>query len=64
MEEDLIRDFIHRVLRDEQLRKGLATDPESTIARENFTPRVVRVIRRMVPQLAFGEPQPPAFTWW
>ena len=64
MEEDLIRDFIHRVLRDEQLREGLGTDPENTIARENFTPHVVHVIRQIVPQLAFGESWPPAFTWW
>ncbi len=54
MEEQQIQDFVSRVSSDENLRNELANDPDTVIARENFSPRVAQVIIKMVPHLAFG----------
>jgi hypothetical protein len=65
MEEQLIQDFVHRVSQDEELRKELASNPDAVIMREDFPPRVARVIARLVPQLALDKslgPPPPG--WW
>ncbi len=64
MEEQQIQDFVHRVFSDESLRKELAKDPDGVIESANVSPIVERVLRRIVPQLAFGQELPPAFTWW
>ncbi len=64
MEEELIQDFVHRVSRDEELRKELASDPNTVIMREGFSPRVARVIAQLVPQLALDKPLEPSFSWW
>jgi hypothetical protein len=64
MEEQMIQNFVHRVLRDEELRKELASDPESVITREGFSPRVARIVTRLVPQLALDKPLEPSFSWW
>jgi hypothetical protein len=64
MEEQLIQDFVHRVSRDEELRKELASDPESVIAREGFSPRVARIIARLVPQLALDQSLEPSLGFW
>ncbi len=64
MEEELIQDFVHRVSRDEELRKELASDPESVIAREGFSPRVARIIARLVPQLALDQSLEPSLRYW
>ncbi len=37
MEEQMIQDFVHRVSRDEELRKELASDPNAVITREGFS---------------------------
>jgi len=64
MEEQMIQDFVHRVSRDEELRKELASNPESVIMREGFSPRVARIIARMIPQLALDKPLEPSLFWW
>jgi hypothetical protein len=66
MEEQIIQEFVHRASTDEHLRKELASDPDGVIMREGFSPRVARVISRLVPHLLAGqsvgsENKP---TWW
>ena len=55
MEEQIIQEFVHRVSIDESLRKELATEPEGVMMREGFSPRVARVLSRMVPHLLVGQ---------
>ncbi len=64
MEEQLIQDFVHRVSQDEELRKELASNPDAVIMREGFSPRVARVITRLVPQLALDKSLGPSPGWW
>jgi hypothetical protein len=64
MEEQQIQDFVHRVSRDETLRKELAGDPDGVIMREGFSPRVARIISRLVPQLALDKPLGPSLPFW
>ena len=64
MEEQLIQDFVHRVSRDEELRKELASDPTTVIMREGFSPRVARIIARLVPQLALDQSLEPSLRFW
>ncbi|MEO8972316.1 MAG: hypothetical protein ABI406_12040 [Ktedonobacteraceae bacterium] len=55
MEEQQIKDFVHRVSSDETLRKELTQDPGGVIMREGFSPRVTQIVARLVPHLAFGD---------
>lgn len=55
MEEQIIQEFVHRVSTDESLRKELADDPDGVMMREGFSPRVARVLSRMVPHLLVGQ---------
>ena len=64
MEEQQIRDFVHRVSNDEKLQKELARDPNSVIMRESFSPRVARILVRLVPQLTMDQELEPSFSWW
>jgi hypothetical protein len=64
MEEQQIRDFVHRVSNDEKLQKELASDPNSVIMRESFSPRVARIVARLVPQLAMDQELEPSLNWW
>ena len=64
MEEQQIRDFVHRVSNDEKLQKELASDPNSVIMRESFSPRVARILVRLVPQLTMDQELEPSFSWW
>ena len=64
MEEQVIQEFVHRVSTDEKLRKELASDPDSVIMRENFSPRVAWVVARLVPHLAMEQTIGPAFGFW
>ena len=64
MEEQQIQDFVHRVSNDETLRKELATDANSVILRESFSPRVVQIVLRLVPYLAMDRSPEPSFDWW
>ena len=53
MEEQQIQDFVQRVSNDESLRTELTTNPEDVLVRENFSPRVAAIVRRLVPHLTF-----------
>ncbi len=64
MEEKQIQDFVHRVSTDEELRKELASDPNTVIMREGFSPRVAQIVMRLVPHLALDRPLEPSLTWW
>jgi hypothetical protein len=64
MEELQIQDFVHRVSEDEELRKELASNPDGVIMREGFSPRVARVIMRLVPHLTLDQPLKPSLSWW
>lgn len=64
MEELQIQEFVHRVSTDEDLRKELASAPDSVIMREGFSPRVARIIMRLVPHLAMEKPLEPSLWWW
>ena len=64
MEEQQIRDFVHRVSNDEKLQKELASNPNSVIMRESFSPRVARILVRLVPQLTMDQELEPSFRWW
>ncbi len=55
MEEQIIQEFVHRVSTDENLRKELASEPDGVIMREGFSPRVARVLSRIVPHLLAGQ---------
>ena len=64
MEEQQIRDFVHRVSQDETLRQELATTPEAVISREGFSPRVASIIARLTPHLTLNEPLKAGYGWW
>ena len=64
MEERMIQDFVHRVSTDEHLRKELASDPDGVIMREGFSPRVARVVARLVPHLALEQSMETSYGWW
>jgi hypothetical protein len=64
MEERQIQEFVHRVSRDDTLRKELIGDPERVIAHQGFSPRVARVVMQLVPHLSFGESLEDASRWW
>ncbi len=64
MEEQQIQNFVQRVSNDETLRKELATDPNSVIMREGFSPRVARIVARLVPHLTMAQELEPSLQWW
>ena len=64
MEERMIQDFVHRVSTDEHLRKELASDPDGVIMREGFSPRVARVVARLVPHMMVEESIGPSYHFW
>jgi len=64
MEEQQIRDFVHRVSTEETLRTELANDPKSVIERESFSPRVAQVVMRLVPHLALNKNTEVSLSWW
>lgn len=64
MEEQQIKNFVHRVSTEETLRTELANNPEAVIEREGFSPRVAQVVMRLVPHLALNNDTKPSFSWW
>jgi hypothetical protein len=66
MEEKQILDFVHRVSHDETLRKEVICNPDDVIMRENFSPRVAQIIRRLIPHLAASQTEisSPSMGWW
>jgi hypothetical protein len=63
MEEKQIQQFVGRVMRDENLRKAFVKQPEAVLNEEQFSPRVVRVLMKMVPHFA-GSQQMLPLSWW
>ncbi len=63
MEEQQIREFVHRVSTEESLRTELASDPKSVIERQGFSPRVAQVVMRLVPHLAVTKPLEASSSW-
>jgi len=55
---------VHRVSTDENLRKELASEPDSVIMREGFSPRVARVIACLAPHLAVEQSIGQAYSFW
>ena len=64
MEERQIQEFVHRISRDEALRKELISDPEQVIAREDFSPAVAHIMMMLVPKLSLGAIGEPQLAWW
>ena len=64
MEEQQIRDFVHRVSTEETLRTELANNPQSVIERESFSPRVAQVLMRLVPHFAIIKNDDDQHGWW
>jgi hypothetical protein len=64
MEEEQIQEFVHRVAVDERMRRELVRNPARVIGRQHFSPRVARVIARLVPRLAFEQYVQGGDTWW
>ena len=64
MEEQQIQEFVHRVSSDEALRKELTVDPDGVIGRQGFSPRVAKVVARLVPQLTLNQDIEPSLSWW
>jgi len=64
MEELQIQEFVHRVSTEEDLRKELASTPDSVIMREGFSPRVTKIITRLVPHLTMEKPLELSLWWW
>ena len=64
MEEQQIREFVHRVSTDEVLRQELTTSPDNVIMREGFSPRVAQIVARLVPLLTLERSLEPSLGWW
>lgn len=64
MEEQIIQEFVHRVSTDENLRKELVSEPEGVLMREGFSPRVARVISRLMPCLAMEQTTGSTYSFW
>ncbi len=62
IEEQLIKEFVHRVSTEETLRTALASDAKSVIEREGFSPRVTQVLMRLFPHLTMNQTAP--LGWW
>lgn len=64
MEEEQIQEFMHLVTENEQIRRELLCDPARVIALQGFSPRVAWILARVVPQLAFEQPEQLGDQWW
>ena len=65
MEERQIQSFVHRVSTDSELREELRRDSVGVIMREGFSPRVSRVVSRLVPHLTLEqEPMDKSLCGW
>lgn len=64
MEEQQIKNFVHRVSRDEDLRKELTCDPDGVIMREGFSPRVAAIIAKLVPHLSIARSFEGSTDYW
>lgn len=64
MEEKQIQEFVSRTLNDEKLFAELKQDPETVLMREQFSPRVTQVLRKLIPQMGLERAvTPPSLLW-
>ncbi|HEY0757377.1 MAG TPA: hypothetical protein VGD98_25720 [Ktedonobacteraceae bacterium] len=67
MEEQQIQDFVHRAVTDRVFRQELAVDPWGVLVREGYEAypvRVLKILARLVPCLAFEQPLSLNSGWW
>ena len=64
MEEQQIRDLVHRISSDETLRQELARDPQAFVQREDFSSSVARVVMKLVPHLTLTNTTHDTENWW
>lgn len=64
MEEQQIQEFVHRVSMDQALRAQVMKDPDGVIMREGFSPRVTRVLARLIPHLSLDHSTDSTQVWW
>lgn len=65
MEEQHIKDIVHRASVDEAFRHDLVSNTEGVIEREGLSPRVAEVVTKLVPHLEFGfKPVILQTVWW
>lgn len=64
MEEQQIQDFVHRVSVDEGVRSMFVSDPLKGVMQEACSPRVMAILLRLVPYLAFDQPLVQPEQWW
>ncbi|HCI82668.1 MAG TPA: hypothetical protein DHW02_23585 [Ktedonobacter sp.] len=64
MEEQQIRDLVHRISSDETLRQELEQDPQAFVQREGVSSAVARVIMKLVPKLTLVNTAHDTESWW
>lgn len=64
MEEQQIQEFVHRAVMDQAIRSEIALDPAGVIGRADLSPRVVDILIRLAPYLAFDRPLDADEKWW
>lgn len=64
MEEQQIQEFVHRAVMDQAIRNEIALDPTGVIGRADLSPRVVDILIRLAPYLAFDRPLDSDEKWW
>lgn len=64
MEEQQIQEFVHRAVMDTAWRCELSVDPAGVIEHGEYTPRVMAILLRLVPCLAFERPLQVDNKWW
>ncbi len=61
MEEEQVLQFVDRATDDVAFRQQVVSNPEAVIRQEGYEEHVARVIRRLVPHLAFETVN---LSWW
>jgi len=64
MEEQQIQEFVHRAVMDQAVKRELALDPLKVIGGEEYSPRVMAILLRLVPCLAFEQALAGDEKWW
>ncbi|HEY3992705.1 MAG TPA: hypothetical protein VGM01_07460 [Ktedonobacteraceae bacterium] len=64
MEEQQIQEFVHRAVMDKALRNELTLHPVDVLGCEDYSPRVMAILLRLVPCLAFEQPLNMSEKWW
>ena len=64
MEEQQIQEFVHWIMEDTARRRELALDPGGIIEQRGYSARVVDILLRLVPCLAFEQFWYGDREWW